>query len=368
MDASTQQAIDTLARELLRAFPPEYWRRIDEARDFPTACFERAGELGMYGVLLDESHGGTALGPRSLARLIRALHAGGADASPLHAQAVMSSILLRVPVSERLMALVPELATGATRLLSVAATEPDAGLDFSTISTTATRDGDGWKLNGRKIYISFAEHTDWMIVLTRSERGPTLFAVPRTCAGLELRPMKMITNRMTSLLFFDDVTLPDALRVGEPGDGLKILAKGFVMRRILAACEAAGNARFVMERAVEHARTREVFGRAIGRNQGVQYPLAHAACKVYAAELAIDDALATMERGDDAQAVSSMARLLAAEAAEEATRAAFTAFGGMALATEAHLERKLRENTVYGFDNLLLGLVAERHLGLPKSL
>ena len=368
MDTSIQQAIDGMARDLLRAFPPEYWRVTDEARAFPTACFQRAAELGAFGILLGEEHGGTNLGPRALARLIRLLHAGGADASPLHAQAVLSGILLRTTVSPRLLALLPELAAGATRLISVAATEPDAGLDFSTIATTAKPDGDRWRLDGRKIYISFAEHTDWMIVLTRAEQGPTLFAVPRHCPGLELRPMNMITNRLTALLFFDDVVVDDDLRIGAPGKGLEILARGFVMRRILAACEATGNARFVMDRAVEHARTRATFGRPIGRNQGVQYPLAHAACRVYAAELAIEDSLATMERGEDAHAVSSMARLLAAEAAEDATRAAFTTFGGMALATEAHLERKLRENTVYGFDNLLLGLVAERHLGLPKSL
>ena len=368
MDASLQQAIDTMARDLLRAFPPDYWRGTDEARAFPTACFERAGELGAYGILLAEEHGGTHLGPRALARLIRLLHAGGADAAPLHAQAVMSGILVRGGASQRLMALLPALAAGTTRMLSVAATEPDAGLDFSTLATTATRDGEGWRLEGRKIYISFAEHSDWIIVLTRAAEGPTLFAVPRDAAGLELRPMKMITNRMTTLLFLDDVAVDDDLRVGAPGKGLEILAKGFVMRRIVAACEAVGNARFVMEKAVEHARTRVVFGRPIGANQGVQYPLAQAACKVYAAELAIEDALATMERGDATQAPSSMARLLAAEAAEEATRAALTAFGGMALATEAHIERKLRENTVYGFDNLLLGLVAERHLGLPKSV
>nr|MBK7070406.1 acyl-CoA/acyl-ACP dehydrogenase [Deltaproteobacteria bacterium] len=366
--ALLQQAIDTMARDLLRAFPPEYWRMTDEARAFPEACFQRAGELGAYGILLPEEHGGTHLGPRALARLIRALHAGGADASPLHAQAVMSGILIRAGASPRLMALLPALATGATRLLSVAATEPEAGLDFSTLATTAKRHDDGWRINGSKIYISFAEHSDWIIVLTRAEEGPTLFAVPRESEGLELRPMRMITNRLTTLLFLDEVAVPDELRIGEPGKGLEILARGFVMRRILAACEAVGNARFVMDRAVEHARTRATFGRPIGANQGVQYPLAKAACKVYAAELAIEDSLATMERGDPAQAVSSMARLLAAEAAEEATRAAFTAFGGMALASEAHIERKLRENTVYGFDNLLLGLVAERYLGLPKSL
>lgn len=369
MSADVPHPVDAIASVLLARFDDGYWLDIDERRAFPSEFFTLAGELGAFGILLPVSHGGCALGLRALARLVRTLHEGGADATSLSAQALLPSVLLRSGEEPALVRELPRVASGETRMMAVAATEPDGGLDVSKLATKAVRDGDGWLLGGAKVYISFALDTDWIMVLADAEgHGPTLFGVPRAgTAGLELRPLRMIANRRTTIVFLDDVRVPDEHRLSILGKGLPQLAEGFASRRILAAAEALGNAKFCLGRAAPYAREREVFGRPIGANQGVQYPLAHAAVAIHAAELALEDAVVAVETKDRASERSAMARLLAASAAETAVKAAFTAYGGMALATEAHLERKLRESTVHGFDNLLLGSIAQHALHLPRG-
>jgi acyl-CoA dehydrogenase len=371
MRTAHDNPVDSIADALIRSFDQSYWLAIDEKRAFPDAFFALAGELGVFGMLLPESSGGTALGPRAIARLVLRLHEAGADATSLSAQALLPLIVLRggpeVPLREAL----PRVATGAVRMMAVAATEPDSGLEVSKLATTAASDGStsNWVLRGSKIYISFAMQSDWLMVLADANgAGPTLFAVPREgTKGLELRPLAMIANRHTTMVFLDDVSIPDAFRLGPVGKGLTQLADGFSLRRIAASAEAIGNAKFCLGRAAPYAIERKVFGRPIGANQGVQYPIAQAAVAIHAAELALEDALVAFETRDRANERSAMARLLAGAAAEVAVKAAFTTFGGMALAVEAQLERKLRESTVHSFDNLLLGLVAERVLHLPRG-
>ena len=369
MGTAHDHPVDSIANVLIRSFDQSYWLAIDEKRAFPDAFFALAGQLGVFGMLLPESSGGTALGPRAVARLVLRLHEAGSDATSISAQALLPMIVLRggpeVPLREAL----PRVATGAVRMMAVAATEPDSGLEVSKLATTAVSDGSNWVLRGSKIYISFAMQSDWLMVLADANgAGPTLFAVRREgTKGLELRPLAMIANRHTTMVFLDDVTIPDAFRLGPVGKGLAQLAEGFSLRRIAAAAEAIGNAKFCLGRAAPYAIERKVFGRPIGANQGVQYPLARAAVAIHAAELALEDALVAFETGDRANERSAMARLLAGAAAEVAVKAAFTTFGGMALAVEAHIERKLRESTVHSFDNLLLGLVAERVLHLPRG-
>jgi acyl-CoA dehydrogenase len=319
--------------------------------------------------MLGEEHGGTGLGIRALARLVVRLHEAGADAASLTAQALLPSVILRGGPEVPMRELLPRAASGEVRVMAVAATEPDSGLDVSKLATTAKRDGNAWVLRGAKIYISFGLHTDWLMVLADAEgEGPTLFAVPRANTdGLELRPLRMITNRHTTMVVLDEVRVPDRQRISPVGRGLSQLAEGFAARRIAAAAEALGNAKFCLGRAAPYAVEREVFGRPIGANQGVQYPLAQAAVAVHAAELALEDAVVAVETNERAAERSAMARLLAASAAEASVKAAFTTFGGMALAVEAHIERKLRETTVHGFDNLLLGFVAQHTLKLPRG-
>ncbi len=369
MHDPTPHPVDAIASVLTRRFDAGYWLEIDERRAFPDAFFALAGELGAFGVLLPEEHGGTALGIRGLARLIVQLHEAGGDAASLTAQALRPSVVLRGGPGVPLRSELPRAATGEVRMMAVAATEPDGGLDVAHLATRATRDGDDWVLRGAKIYISFALYTDWLMVLADAGgEGPTLFAVPRAgTSGLEIRPLRMITNRHTTTVFLDDVRIPERNRLGPIGQGLVQLAEGFAARRIAAAAEAVGNAKFCLGRAAPYANERQVFGRPIGANQGVQYPLAHAAVAIHAGELALEDAIVAFETQDRAAERSAMARLLAASAAETAIKAAFTTFGGLALTVEAHLERKLRESTVHSFDNLLLGFIAQHTLNLPRG-
>jgi acyl-CoA dehydrogenase len=262
------------------------------------------------------------------------------------------------------------VASGDIRFLTVAATEPDSGADMSELQSSGKRDGDEWVLEAKKVLISLAEHTRLMILLVRSEEGPTLFLLDLDEIGeqVEIRPIELITNRMTTMMFIDGLRVPDSARLGAPGDGLKCLMKGFAPRRVFAAAEAIGNARFLLERSFEHAKTRNTFNRLIGQNQGVQYPLARAYGNVEAADLMRWDALRLIEEGSaDASGRSALAKILSSEAAWETARAALTTFGGWGLAGEYHVERKLRESTVFVFNNMLLSYVAQRVLGLPKA-
>jgi len=240
---------------------------------------------------------------------------------------------------------------------------------MSQLDSVARRDGDDWVLDARKVFVSLAEHTHLMIVLVRTDGGPTLFLLDLEDlrCGVEIRPLELMPNRMTTMLFLDGVRVSDACRLGPVGGGLRCLMKGFVVRRVLAASESIGNARFFLSKSVDHVKQRRTFGRAIGQNQGVQFPLAQAYAKVEAADLMRWDAIQCIEQGREAAERSVLAKILASEAAWESARAALTAFGGWGLASEVHVERKLRDASVFVFNNMLLCYVAENVLGLPKS-
>jgi len=263
----------------------------------------------------------------------------------------------------------PGVASGDIRFLTVAATEPDSGANMAELASTARRDGDDWVINASKVLISFAQHTRLMILLARADEGTTLFLLDLDELGdkVEMHPIDLVAHRMTSSLFIDDLRVPDSTRIGPVGEGLACLMKGFVIRRVLAASEAIGNARFLLDRSIEYAKTRKTFNQLIGVNQGIQYPLVQAYSKVEAADLMRWDVLDLVDRGEDAVPRSAMVKVLASEAAWETSRAALTTFGGWGLASEYHVERKLREGTVYVFNNLLMNLIADRALGLPKK-
>jgi alkylation response protein AidB-like acyl-CoA dehydrogenase len=216
-----------------------------------------------------------------------------------------------------------------------------------------------------------AEHTEVLLLLAQTEAGPTLFLVdlrdPEQRRAVEVRPIDLMVNRMTTTVFVDQLKLPDCARIGAVGQGLVCLMKGFATRRIMAAAECIGNARFLLERAVEHAKTRKVGGTPLGGHQAVSHPLARAYAKVEAADLMRWDAIRRVEAGQDADGRSALAKLLASEAAWETAQASLACFGGWGLASEYHVERKLRESTVFVFNNLLYGAVATRVLGLPRE-
>lgn len=362
------------ARALMRSFGPAYWRVVDQARAFPTEFFEAVGKAGYFATLIPEAYGGVGAGVGTASVLVEEVNRAGGDASTLNAQMAIAGALVRGGTAEQKRQHLPRIADGTLRLLTVAATEPDSGADMSTLESRAVQEGGeggDWVLDAQKVLISLAEHTDLLLLLVRASAGPTLFLLDRRefdAARLVIHPIELISNRLTTTLFVEALRVPDSARVGEPGAGLRCLMGGFAPRRVLAAAEALGNARFLLDLSLEHAKTRRVFRRLIGENQGVQYPLAQAYSHVEAADLMRWDAAARIASGDAAAGGrSALAKLLASEALAETTRAALTTFGGWGLASEYHLERKLREATVFGFNNLLWTYVAERVLGLPKG-
>jgi acyl-CoA dehydrogenase len=353
----------------LQRFGPDYWRHQDMAKAFPTAFFETIGEAGYFGAFIPEQYGGAEAGPRVASVLVEEINRAGGDAASVNAQMSICRTLVLYGTEEQKRRYLPGVASGEVRFLTVAATEPDSGANMDELTSTARRDGAGWVLDASKVLISFAEQTRLMILLARAEEGTTLFLLDLEEMGdrMQMHPIDLVANRMTSSLFIDGLRVPDSHRIGPVGQGLSCLMKGFVIRRVLAASEAIGNARFLLDQSLEYAKTRKTFGQLIGVNQGIQYPLVQAYARVEAADLVRWEVLDRVERGEDAVVRSAMAKVLASEAAWETTRAALTTFGGWGLASEYHVERKLREGTVYVFNNLLMNLIAERGLGLPKK-
>jgi acyl-CoA dehydrogenase len=353
----------------LQRFGPDYWREQDAAKTFPTEFFDTIGEAGYFGTFIPEAYGGLDAGARVASVLVEEINRAGGDAASVNAQMAICRTLVLYGTEEQKQTYLPGVASGDIRFLTVAATEPDSGANMAELASTARRDGDDWVINASKVLISFAEHTRLMILLARADEGTTLFLLDLDELGdkVEMHPIDLVAHRMTSSLFIDDLRVPDSTRIGPVGEGLACLMKGFVIRRVLAASEAIGNARFLLDRSIEYAKTRKTFNQLIGVNQGIQYPLVQAYSKVEAADLMRWDVLDLVDRGEDAVPRSAMVKVLASEAAWETSRAALTTFGGWGLASEYHVERKLREGTVYVFNNLLMNLIADRALGLPKK-
>ena len=356
-------------RPVMQRFGPDYWREQDSNRTFPTEFFETMGAQGYFGTFIPEGYGGAGVGARVASVLVEEVNRAGGDSASINAQMSICRTLVLNGSEAQKQRYLPGVASGEIRFLSVAATEPDSGANMKDLASTARREGDEWVLNANKVMISFAEHTRLIILLARAEEGTTLFLLDldEVGGGIEMHPIEMVAHRMTCSLFIDELRVPDSARIGPPGEGLVCLMKGFVIRRVLAAAESIGNARFLLDHSIEYAKTRKTFDQLIGVNQGIQYPLVQAHMKVEAADLMRWDVLDLVDAGDDAMARSAMAKVLASEAAWETTRAALTTFGGWALASEYHVERKLREGTVYVFNNLLMNLIADRALGLPKK-
>ena len=369
-DASQLEQVRASVRALCRRFPPEYWREADASRAFPEAFFEAMAEAGYFGALIPSADGGLDAGPAVASVVVEEINRAGGDSAVVNAQMAICGTLLRHGTPAQKSAHLPGIASGTTRMLTVAATEPDSGADMTHLISTGRRRGNEWVLSAQKVLVSLVEHTDLLLLLVNSDDGPTLFLLPvAECRHhLESHPIDLIANRHTATLFIDDLVVSDDVRLGPVGEGLKCLMSGFALRRVLAAAESIGNARFFLDRSLEHAKLRVTFGRCIGQNQGVQYPLAQAYARLEAADLMRWDALRCIQsRSEEAQGRSALAKILASEAAWEAGRAALTTFGGWGLASEYHIERKLRDATVFVFNNMLLSLVAERVLGLPKA-
>jgi len=372
-DASERQAELKQVRASVRAICErhgiEYWRKTDATHAYPEEFMATMGQAGYLGALIPQGLGGTDAGPAVASVIVEEINRFGGDAAVINAQMAICGTLTRHGTDEQKNRWLPGVASGASRFLTVAATEPDSGADMSKLASSARRDGQDWIIDAQKILISLAEYTHVMIVLVKTSEGPTLFLLDmeQVRPHLEIRPIELISNRHTTTLFIDNLRVPDSARLGAPGAGLRCLMDGFPVRRVLAAAESIGNARFFFERSLDHANTRRTFGRLIGQNQGVQYPIASVYGKIEAADLMRWDAVRLIEQGAEAGGRSALAKILASEAAWEASRVALTTFGGWGLAGEYHVERKLRDSTVFVFNNMLLSYVAERVLGLPKA-
>jgi acyl-CoA dehydrogenase len=368
-------------REVCSRFPNEYWRDLDAERRYPEEFVAAMTEAGYLGALIPEEYGGMGLDLPAACAILEEVNLSVANAGPAHAQMYTMGTLLRHGSEEQKREYLPKIARGDLRLQAFAVTEPEAGTDTTSIRTTAKREGDHYVVNGRKIYISRVEQSDLMILLARTtpleevekrSRGLSVFLVDlRESEGLTVRPRRVMMNNATNELVFDGMRLSAENLLGEEGEGFRYIIDGMNAERILIAAECVGDGRWFVEKATEWAGEREVFGRPIGENQGVQFPIARAYANVEAASLMVEKAASLYDRGEPCGAEANLAKLLAADASWEAANAALQTFGGYGFDAEYDVERKFRETRLYQVapisTNLILSYIAEHVLGLPRS-
>lgn len=375
-------AIRNAVAELCARYGEDYWRDLDATRGYPTEFVSEMTRAGFLTVLIPEAFGGGGGSLHEACAVLEEISRRGAHAGACHAQMYLMRAVLRHGSDRQKHEILPGIADGSLRLQSFAVTEPNAGTDTTSIETSAVRDGDEYVVNGQKIWISRVEHSDLMILLARTAprdpaaktAGMTTFLVDLRTAvgnGLEIRPIDASINHHSAELFFDDLRIPADAVLGVEGGGWQVVLDGMNAERILIAAECVGDARYFLDKASAYATTREVFGRPIGQNQGVQFPLARAFAETEAAALMVERAADLFEAGAPCGLEANMAKLLAADASWKAGDAAMQTHGGFAFAREYHLERKFRETRLYQIapisTNLILSYVAERALGLPRS-
>jgi acyl-CoA dehydrogenase len=370
-------------RGLCASYPDEYWRELDAERRYPEEFVGAMTEAGYLAALIPEEYGGMGLDLSGACAILEEVNRSGANAGPAHAQMYTMGTLLRHGSEEQKEEYLPRIAAGELRLQAFAVTEPEAGTDTTSILTGARREGDHYAVNGRKIYISRVEHSDLMILLARTTpleqaekrtKGLSVFLVDLRDAvgnGLTVRPRRVMMNNATSELVFEGLRVPAENLIGEEGEGFSYVLDGMNAERILIAAECIGDGRFFVEKASARAREREVFGRPIGQNQGVQFPIARAYAHVEAASLMVERAASLFDSGEPCGAEANLAKLLAADASWEAANAAVQTFGGYGFDAEYGVERKFRETRLYQVapisTNLILSHLAEHVLGLPRS-
>ncbi len=370
-------------RALCREFPGEYWRRLDAARTYPTEFVEALTRSGFLAALIPEQYGGSGLGLSAAAAILEEIHASGGNGAACHAQMYTMGTILRHGSEAQKQAYLPAIARGELRLQAFGVTEPTSGTDTTRIATTAVRDGDDYVVNGQKVFISRVEHSDLMVLLVRTTPreaaarrtdGMTVLLVDLREAvgnGLTVRPIRTMINHATTELFFDGLRVPAANRIGDEGGGFAYILDGMNAERILIAAECIGDARWFVDKAVSYANERQVFGRPIGQNQGVQFPIARAHVQARAAALMVERAADMFEAGRPCGTEANMAKMLASEASWAAADTCLQTHGGYGFAEEYDVERKFRETRLYQVapisTNLILSHVATHGLGLPRS-
>jgi alkylation response protein AidB-like acyl-CoA dehydrogenase len=371
------------ARRLCAGFPGEYWRAKDRDRAYPTEFVTALTEAGYLAILIPEEHGGSGLGVGAACAVLEEVHRSGCNGGAAHAQMYTMGAVLRHGSAEQKARYLPAIASGALRLQAFGVTEPGAGTDTTRITTFAKRDGDDYIVSGQKIWISRAEHSDMLLLLCRTTAradaakpsdGMSLLLVDLRAAvgnGLTIRPIRTMLNHATTELFFDELRVPAENLIGQEGKGFKYVLDGMNAERILIAAECIGDGRFFVDRASAYAKERQVFGRAIGANQGVQFPIARAHVEITAAALMVDKAAALFDADLPCGTEANMAKLVASEASWHAADMCVQTHGGFGFAEEYDIERKFRETRLYQVapisTNLILSHVATHALGLPKS-
>jgi acyl-CoA dehydrogenase len=373
---------DAVAK-LCAQFPGEYWRKLDREMAYPSAFVDALTKAGYLSVLIPEEYDGAGLKLSAATAILEEIHRAGCNAGACHAQMYTMGTLLRHGSDAQKAKWLPKVASGDLRLQAFGVTEPTSGTDTSSLKTFAKRDGDHYIVNGQKIWTSRAEYSDLMILLARTAPkeqsqkrtdGLSVFLVDMREArnnGLEIRPIRTMMNHSTTEVFFTDMKVPAENLIGEQGKGFRYILSGMNTERILIASECIGDAKWFIAKATNYARERVVFGRPIGQNQGVQFPIAKAYASMRAAELMVREATRKYEAGLDCGAEANMAKMLAADASWEAANACVQTHGGFGFAEEYDVERKFRETRLYQVapisTNLILSFVAEHVLGMPRS-
>jgi acyl-CoA dehydrogenase len=370
-------------RAICEGFPGEYWRKLEDEQAYPDAFVKALTDAGYLAALIPEEYGGAGLPLRAAAVILEEIHASGCSAGACHAQMYVMGTVLRHGSAEQKQKYLPEIAAGRLRLQAFGVTEPTTGSDTTKLKTRAVREGDEYVVTGQKVWISRALYTDLMLLLARTKPveqctkksdGLSVFLIDIRGAqgkGLDIRRLPAMINHNTTELFFDGLRIPASSLIGEENRGFKYILDGMNAERILVAAEALGDARFFIRKAAQYASERVVFGRPIGQNQGVQFPIARAYAEMKAADLVNRSAAALFTAGRDCGEEANIAKMLASEATWHAADACLQTHGGFGFAREYDVERKWRDTRLFQIapisTNLILSYIGEHVLGMPRS-
>lgn len=377
-------AIREEVAKLCAGYPGEYWRAKDKVREYPSEFVAALGEAGYLAALIPEEYGGAGLPLSAAAAILEEIQKQGCNGGAVHAQMYIMGTVLRHGSEEQKQRYLPKIATGELRLQAFGVTEPTSGTDTLSLKTVAKKDGDRYIVNGQKIWTSRAEHSDLMLLLARTTpreeaasrtEGLSVFLVDMKAAlaagSLTINPIDTMMNHATTAVFFDNMEVPAANLIGEEGKGFRYILSGMNAERLLIAAECIGDAKWFIEKATAYAKERVLFGRPIGQNQGVQFPIARAYAQMRAADLLVQEGIRKYEAGENCGEEANMAKMLAAEASWAAGEACVQTHGGFGFAAEYDVERKFRETRLYQVapisTNMILSFVSEHVLGLPRS-
>lgn len=382
IEIDTWEDIRNGVKILCNNFPGEYWRRLDGAREYPEEFVKALTDAGYLACLIPEEYGGSGLPLQAACVILEEIQRSGGNGAACHAQMYIMGALLRHGSKEQKDKYLPKISSGQLRLQAFGVTEPDAGTDTLSIRTKAQKTNNGYIINGQKVWTSRAEYSDLMLLLARTSsdkdlkrtEGLSLFIIDMQKAknnGLTIKPIKTMINHATTEVFFDDLEIPLDSLIGEEDKGFKYILDGMNAERILIAAECIGDAKFFLDKTTEYASSREVFGRPIGQNQGVQFPIARAYAEMEAAALMVDRAAKLFDNNISCGAEANIAKLLSSEASWKAAESAIQTFGGYGFAEDYDIERKYREARLYQIapisTNLILAFIAQNILGLKKS-